>query len=312
VGHRIVRVPHAQIATLQSIGDLGRETTGHIDSSHDSRLNGPHTATDNILEMWFRVLSALLAVALITACGQVPASIGNDPHQPVIEALADLPPLGSPMVDSRPVWAGFEATHGIGDGLVAHAIDAIDVFASPGEAEPELTLEPTTILGTTTVLGVIGGPVDGWLEVMLPIRPNGSTGWVRSDDVRTYIADSELIIDLSERTLVYVVDGTEVLRTDVGIGSRHNPTPVGRFFVTDSVTLSDPGSPWGPHALGLSARSDTITSFNGGDGIIGIHGTNNPSSIGGNVSLGCVRLPNEMITALHRIVPVGTRVTIDA
>jgi lipoprotein-anchoring transpeptidase ErfK/SrfK len=104
----------------------------------------------------------------------------------------------------------------------------------------------------------------------------------------------------------------EVLDTEVGVGSRYNETPVGEFFVTDNVTLANPNSPWGPHALGLSARSETITSFNGGDGIIGIHGTNNPDSIGGNISLGCIRLPNDLIARLHEMVPLGTRVEIEA
>jgi lipoprotein-anchoring transpeptidase ErfK/SrfK len=175
-----------------------------------------------------------------------------------------------------------------------------------------MTLDETTILGTTTVLGVTSGPVDGWVEVMLPVRPNGSTGWVRSDEVSLYVADSRIVIDLDERRLTYVVDDVEVISTEVGIGSQYNPTPTGEFFVTDNVSLSDPNSPWGPHALGISARSETITEYNGGDGIIGIHGTNNPGSIGDDISLGCVRLPNDMITALHEMVPLGTRVVIRA
>lgn len=188
----------------------------------------------------------------------------------------------------------------------------LDVYPSSDGSQPEMTLDETTILGTITVLAVVAGPEDGRVQVMLPVRPNNSTGWVDVDDVSLYVADGEILVDLSDRQLVYVVDGVELLRTDVGIGSRHNQTPEGRFFVTDSVTLADPNSPWGPHALGISARSETITEFNGGDGIIGIHGTNNPGSIGESISLGCVRLPNEAITALFEMVPIGTRVTVRA
>ena len=46
-----------------------------------------------------------------------------------------------------------------------------------------------------------------------------------------------------------------------------------------------------------------------GDGYA-LHGTNNPSSIGQAVSHGCVRLRNEDIETLYRIVPVGTPVYI--
>lgn len=223
-----------------------------------------------------------------------------------------VPETTTTTQDPRPVWEGFEVTRTQPHTLAAYVRGPLDVYGEQGDTTPELTVEATTILGTVTVLGVVGEPQDGWAEVMLPVRPNGSTGWVRVDDVSFYVVDSRIVVDLGERSLSYMVDGVEVLNTKVGIGSRYNETPTGEYFVTDNVTLSDPNSAWGPHALGLSARSETITEFNGGDGIIGIHGTNNPSSIGSNISLGCVRLPNEMITALHELVPIGTRVEIRA
>jgi len=223
-----------------------------------------------------------------------------------------VPETTTTTLDPHPVWEGFEATRTEPHSLAAYAHGPLDVYGEPGADSPKLTVEATTILGTVTVLGVVGEPSEGWAEVMLPVRPNGSTGWVRTEDVSFYVADSRIVVDLADRSLTYLVDGVEVLRSEVGIGSRYNETPTGEYFVTDSVTLSNPNSAWGPHALGLSARSETITEFNGGDGIIGIHGTNNPSSIGSNISLGCVRLPNEMITALHGLVPIGTRVEIKA
>lgn len=210
-----------------------------------------------------------------------------------------------------PVWEGFSATSETAPTLAAYAHGPIEVYASPGElGEPTTVVEPLTILGTITVLGVVTPPQRGWIEIMLPVRPNGSTGWIRADQVSLYVVDGEIIVDLSDRALSYVLDGEEILSAEVGIGSPHNETPTGEFFVTDNVSVSDPGGPWGPHALGLSARSDTITEFNGGDGIIGIHGTNNPASIGDDISLGCVRLDNDVIATLHEMVPIGTRVTI--
>jgi lipoprotein-anchoring transpeptidase ErfK/SrfK len=84
------------------------------------------------------------------------------------------------------------------------------------------------------------------------------------------------------------------------------------FFVTDAVRITNPNGPWGPYAFGLSARSDTVTEFNGGDGIIGIHGTNRPNSIGEAQSLGCVRLPNDVMLELAELLSVGSPVTIKA
>ena len=175
-----------------------------------------------------------------------------------------------------------------------------------------LVLPKTTILGTTTVLALVDEPVDGWAEVMLPTRPNGTTGWISLDTVALYVVGGRIEVDLSDRELVYYVGEDEHFKTTVAIGTSANPTPTGSFFVTDSVRVGNSSGPWGPAALGLSARSDTVTEFNGGDGIVGIHGTNRPGLIGQAVSLGCIRLSNDMISALHSMVPIGTPVEIRA
>lgn len=266
------------------------------------------------------VIGSIALLVLLAACSG-PSSESTEavsetdtpvPETTAVAPVSDNDQTDLPEVEEREVWKGFSATTQAPQTLAAMARGPVDVYESPDSPQPEMSLEGTTILGTVTVLAVVDGPIDGWVEVMLPVRPNGSTGWVELDAVSLYVADSEISIDLSDRRLTYVVDGVEVLATDVGVGSEHNQTPTGQYFVTDSVTLADPNSPWGPHALGISARSETITEFNGGDGIIGIHGTNNPGSIGGNISLGCVRLPNDMITALYELVPIGTRVTVNA
>lgn len=219
---------------------------------------------------------------------------------------------GPPAADPRPLFSGFETVNQAKVALAAMAREELEVFGAPGQPNPFLVLPYENSLGSTTVVGVIGGPADGWAEVSLPMRPNGTTGWIRTDDVDLYVVTGRIVVDLSDRELVYYENDAEVLRAPVAIGSDRSPTPTGEFFVTDSVTLTKEGTPWGPHALGLSARSEYITEFNGGDGIIAIHGTSNPASIGNNVSLGCVRLENHMITTLHGLVPLGTPVEIRA
>ncbi|MEE8407886.1 MAG: L,D-transpeptidase [Acidimicrobiia bacterium] len=263
-------------------------------------------------------LSVALAI-VIAACGGAvvsePAPTTSAPA--VAEILSPTDEVGEeqvelPEVDDRPVYQGFEAGLAEHSSLVAMTRGDTEIYATPGDEEPMLTLPATTILNTVTVLTVIGEPANGWAEVMLPIRPNGSTGWILTDRVELYLVEGKIVIDLSDKTLSYTVNGEEMINSPVAIGTDQNQTPTGVFFVTDSVTLANPNSVWGPHALGLSARSDTITEYNGGDGIIGIHGTSNPSSIGRAVSLGCVRLPNDLITELHTMVPLGTPVEIRA
>jgi len=264
---------------------------------------------------------SIAAVALLTAaCGSGLAGEPLASASPDVDRAAHLlrlEPQTFPRpevisVDTRPRFQGFDSAYREEVTLAALAEEGVKVFESKGASEPFLVLPETTIIGSTTVVSLVSAPVDGWAEVRLPIRPNGTTGWIRTDAVKLYVVSGRIEVDLSDRRLTYYENGREALSVEVGVGSSYSPTPVGHFYVTDSVTLTRKGTPWGPHALGLSARSDEITSFNGGDGIIGIHGTSSPASIGGAVSLGCLRLDNDMITRLHALVPIGTPVEIRA
>jgi lipoprotein-anchoring transpeptidase ErfK/SrfK len=101
-----------------------------------------------------------------------------------------------------------------------------------------------------------------------------------------------------------------VLRTKIAKGRAVSPTPTGRYFVTDLLRPPDPQGFYGPYALGLSAHSPVYTTFAGGDGQVGLHGTNQPSVLGTDVSHGCIRVANPVITRLARLVPLGTPVDI--
>jgi len=195
-----------------------------------------------------------------------------------------------------------------GPALVARARADLAVFAHPTDANPAAVLPATTTFGSATTLLV--EVRDGeWLQVLLPTRPNGSSGWVRAADVELRHTDFEIDVDLAGRTLTVSDEGVTVLETPVAIGAPDAPTPAGRFFVTDVLDTPD-GDAYGPFALGLSGHSDVLTEFAGGDGQIGLHGTDDPSSIGQAVSHGCVRVDNEVITQLASMLPLGTPVTI--
>jgi hypothetical protein len=77
-----------------------------------------------------------------------------------------------------------------------------------------------------------------------------------------------------------------------------------------SLRPPDPRGFYGPYALGLSAYSPVYTSFAGGDGQVGIHGTDNPGAIGRDVSHGCIRVANAAVARLARRLPLGTPVVI--
>ena len=155
-----------------------------------------------------------------------------------------------------------------------------------------------------------------WHEVYLPLRPNGSTGWIDAASVDLQFTDMSISVSLSRRTLEFR-DGGKVAGTyPVAIGTAENPTPLGRFYVRELADLSrtDPGGPYGPLAYGLSGFSPTLIDTEAfKEGAIGIHGTNKPDLIGTPVSNGCIRMRNEDILDLEsRDLPLGMPVDIFA
>jgi lipoprotein-anchoring transpeptidase ErfK/SrfK len=154
---------------------------------------------------------------------------------------------------------------------------------------------------------------DRWLEVNLPIRPNGSTAWVKEADVVISFTDLQVVVARGEHRLRVLKEGAPILDFPVGIGTTETPTPGGVFYIKELLQPTNPGGAYGPYAFGLSGYSNVISdSDQFGDGVIGIHGTNEPELVGTDVSHGCIRLRNEDITQLVGLLPLGTPVEITA
>jgi lipoprotein-anchoring transpeptidase ErfK/SrfK len=185
-----------------------------------------------------------------------------------------------------------------------------EVFSAPDAAGPDQVLPARTEFGSPLALMVVDDRVSGWLEVLLPTRPNQSTGWIRADGVEVRRTTMAVRVDLAARRLVVSDAGNVVLETPVAVGAPGTPTPTGTFFVVDELATGSTSSSYGPFAFGLSAHSEVLTEFAGGDGQVGIHGTNDPSSIGNPVSNGCVRVPNEVAIRLNELLGLGTPVVV--
>lgn len=197
-----------------------------------------------------------------------------------------------------------------GPSLVAKATGpAIAVYRSQAAAHPTGVLPSPNHYGFRRVL-LVRRTTPGWLQVYLPERPNGSTGWVRRGDVALGVDPYRLRIDLRRHRLTLLRRGAVVDRAPIGVGQAVTPTPSGVYFLTELFRLTNPGGPYGPYGFGLSAYSDVLHQFAGADGQIGIHGTNDPAGIGHNVSHGCIRMKNTEIVRLARLLPLGTRVDI--
>jgi len=150
----------------------------------------------------------------------------------------------------------------------------------------------------------------GHVEVRIPGRPNGRTGWVAVDDVDITWTNYRVRIDLSARTLTLYDSGEVVFESTVAIGTEAHPTPTGRTYLAETLVNPDAGGLYGPYALGLALWSETLTEYAGGDGQVAIHGTDRPDLLGREVSHGCIRVHNDVIRELAGRLPLGTPVDI--
>ncbi len=182
---------------------------------------------------------------------------------------------------------------------------SVEVWRSPSDPGPKLRFDDRrTVYGKIALLAI--DRRDGFWRVAIPVRPNGTTAWVRESDVEAHIVPERIVVELATNTLRLYRGSEVVLQTKVATGTGGTPTPKGLFFVKEVVPQKNPNGAYGPIALGLSAFSETLKRFAGGSAIIAIHGTNAPGSIGRNASHGCIRVPNDVIGRLASAIALGT------
>ncbi len=133
---------------------------------------------------------------------------------------------------------------------------------------------------------------------------------MRSDQVKLRERHERIEVDLSKRTLEYLVDDELEERFKIGVGTSQYPTGKGEFYVWVKVPYEDPSNPYGIMALGLSGFSPVLSDWPG-EGRMAVHGTPYASNRGQAVSHGCVRVYNEDMESLLDV-PLGTPVIIQA
>jgi lipoprotein-anchoring transpeptidase ErfK/SrfK len=187
---------------------------------------------------------------------------------------------------------------------------------APATGSPQTALVPATtpITGEQTTLPVIGHSIGSrgvqWLQVMLPGRPDGSTGWIAKAGTRELVTGWRILVDLGARRVTVYRDGRKARAFQAVVGKSSTPTPTGQFFVEETVQMA-PGEADGPFALALSARSDVLQEFEGGPGQIGIHGREGlGGTLGRAESHGCIRLATASIEWLAARIGPGTPVKI--
>jgi lipoprotein-anchoring transpeptidase ErfK/SrfK len=198
--------------------------------------------------------------------------------------------------------------------IATATVPEVPVYPAPEVSEPSHHLPSVDANGTPLVFLVDGKNAEGpWVPVNLPVRPNGTKGWVREDVVTISQTQYRIRVSLGERRMDVTENDRVVLTTPVGVGKDATPTPGGTYYIKELLQPPNPNTVYGPYVFGLSGFSDVIMSFDGmGEGVIGIHGNNDPTSIGNSVSSGCIRVPNDVITQMTTFLPLGTPVDIVA
>lgn len=182
------------------------------------------------------------------------------------------------------------------------------LYREPG-GDKRLRITQKTEWGSQRVLGVVSQRGD-WLGIQASELKNGEIAWIQRERVTLDCVNWTLHADLSQRSVVVQHDGKTVRRLHVAIGRTENPTPKGRFSVTDRLAVSGTDSTYGCCVLALTGHQTHLPPYWPGGDRLAIHATNDESSIGHAVSLGCMRAPSSEARWLIDHIPLGTPVFI--
>jgi len=254
------------------------------------------------------------AITAATFVGLLLAGLGVSHREKSIATatgFAALPPAPAPVLKvGRPKMLSGERYVSrwtvVRRPTAAHAAPSASsvVVARLGGSAPEGTPNLLAVLRARTGAG---GAL--WVLVRLPVLPNGTVGWVSRRSLGSYqVVKTHLVVDRRRLQATLYQNGKSVFTAPVGVGTAVAPTPAGDFTIRSKLTRY--ASPfYGPVAFGTTARSAVLTDWPDG-GFIGLHGTNQPGLIPGRISHGCIRMRNEDIVRLSRLMPVGTPLAI--
>ena len=250
-------------------------------------------------------------MALVVVCvlvGGVTACTGERPE------LADEPSITSTTTTTTETTTT-EPTEPPEPEVAEASEPSIDVYASEDATEPDRQLVSgvDTSLDTIPVVFLVKDrdPEADRAEVFLPTAPNGSTGWVEADDVTFKTIPYRIEIEIAEHRMRVYRDDEVLLDEPVAVGATDGPAP-GDYFLRELLEPPEPDGPYGAYTYGLSGSANVLESIDGAPGLLGIHGTDDPDSVGTEVESGSVSLTNEVIARLVDEIglPLGTPVEV--
>ena len=242
------------------------------------------------------VVLAVLGACVVLLSGRWSGSDEPAARRPLLRPVPRLP--------QRPAVQ-------VGDGPVAaRLLRRVLLRERPG-GRAVRAIGTRTGYGSPRVLSVVRRRGD-WLAVLSHYRPNSRVGWIPASGAVLLREPYTLHVDLSARVLIVRRGGRVKRRVLVTIGRPGNPTPTGRFAVTDLLLIGQGSGAYGCCALALTGRQPNVTQGWGGGDRLAIHGTSNVGSIGSAASGGCLRASERNMRWLLAHVQLGAPLRIQA
>ena len=148
-----------------------------------------------------------------------------------------------------------------------------------------------------------------YLKLRVPQRPNTRFVWVKSNNLFVSADPYRVVVSTGAKTATIYNNGQVMASTLAVVGAAATPTPHGLFAISEDVP-QPPGSDLGPYVAALTAHSNFLQTFGGGDGTVGIHGYELlGAALGTASSHGCIRVPHSFVQQIINL-PVGTPVVV--
>jgi lipoprotein-anchoring transpeptidase ErfK/SrfK len=230
-----------------------------------------------------------------------------------VVVCAAVLPVGTAQAKGSvcPNVLGRASVRGPGNAVAWRA--GIEARTAVFDSLPRKSLTPSTWIASSDApwLLVLARPHAAhrrcFVQVRLPWRPNNAAGWVNANNVLIEKTRWRIDVSTAQRTLTLYRAGVLMRTVSVVVGKPSTPTPTGLFAVAWAI-------PWNPNdflgswVLELTAHSNVLQQFDGGDGTVGIHGRGGLSlldPLGSAASHGCIRLANPDIDWLVDTVGEG-------
>jgi lipoprotein-anchoring transpeptidase ErfK/SrfK len=189
--------------------------------------------------------------------------------------------------------------------------DTLIVRASAQEDADELVTLAATDEVSGKIICLVVQQVGDWVEVHLPSGPEDRTGWIARDEVTLSRHRFRIEVSRSKHTLTLYTGEVVAFSAPVSLGPDTPPAGEHRF-IKELVEPPNPAGPYRVYAYGLSGADNDLEQFTSGVGVVGIHGTADPATLGADAPTGAIGVGDDIVTRLVDTIglPLGTPVEI--